>query len=281
MPLHSGYWWGGPDDWQHAPAVAQSGGESRVQIRKWTRSYVHFQPHWADTCHGSKVLHSPATVKNTTQSFVMTAALRLAQRNCYEQAETAKQATTLAFVPQSFSTSDAAAEAAVLGHADTEPREAAAAGPSPAQTVQLCQQQRSNSSHLESGCLWFPWGSDGKSGLLTVREGNWICRSEEIKTALWFHVCFQEYYVPCTLSKKPLLILHFILHMKLSPILCFTNSRETAHRLEKRHPRELLFCCTISCQTKSDFFLSLAQTFASSAALWRSSGCRVLLPTFY
>lgn len=40
-----------------------------------------------------------------------------------------------------------------------------------------------------------------------------------------------EYYVPCTLSKKPLLILHFILHMKLSPILCFTNSRETAHRL--------------------------------------------------
>lgn len=40
-----------------------------------------------------------------------------------------------------------------------------------------------------------------------------------------------EYYVPCTLSKKPLLILHFILRMKLSPILCFTNSRETAHRL--------------------------------------------------
>lgn len=40
-----------------------------------------------------------------------------------------------------------------------------------------------------------------------------------------------EYYVPCTLSKKPLLVLHFILRMKLSPILCFTNSRETAHRL--------------------------------------------------
>ncbi|XP_070781932.1 ATP-dependent RNA helicase DDX51 [Enoplosus armatus] len=40
-----------------------------------------------------------------------------------------------------------------------------------------------------------------------------------------------EFYVPCTLSKKPLLILHFILRMKLSPILCFTNSRETAHRL--------------------------------------------------
>ncbi|XP_037305358.2 ATP-dependent RNA helicase DDX51 [Pungitius pungitius] len=40
-----------------------------------------------------------------------------------------------------------------------------------------------------------------------------------------------EYYVPCTMSKKPLLILHFILRMKLSPVLCFTNSRETAHRL--------------------------------------------------
>ncbi|XP_010874260.2 ATP-dependent RNA helicase DDX51 isoform X1 [Esox lucius] len=40
-----------------------------------------------------------------------------------------------------------------------------------------------------------------------------------------------EYYVPCTLSKKPLLILHFILRLKLSPILCFTNSREAAHRL--------------------------------------------------
>ncbi|XP_034999696.1 ATP-dependent RNA helicase DDX51 isoform X1 [Hippoglossus stenolepis] len=40
-----------------------------------------------------------------------------------------------------------------------------------------------------------------------------------------------EHYVPCTLSSKPLLILHFLLRMKLSPILCFTNSRETAHRL--------------------------------------------------
>lgn len=44
-------------------------------------------------------------------------------------------------------------------------------------------------------------------------------------------VWFQEFYVPCTLSRKPLLILHFILRMKLSPILCFTNSRQAAHRL--------------------------------------------------
>ncbi|KAM9782724.1 ATP-dependent RNA helicase DDX51 [Neosynchiropus ocellatus] len=40
-----------------------------------------------------------------------------------------------------------------------------------------------------------------------------------------------EYYMLCTLSKKPLYILHLILRMKLHPILCFTNSREAAHRL--------------------------------------------------
>ncbi|KAM6954034.1 ATP-dependent RNA helicase DDX51 [Aplochiton taeniatus] len=40
-----------------------------------------------------------------------------------------------------------------------------------------------------------------------------------------------EYYVPCTLGNKPLLMLHFILRMKFSPILCFINSRDAAHRL--------------------------------------------------
>ncbi|XP_056319047.1 ATP-dependent RNA helicase DDX51 [Danio aesculapii] len=40
-----------------------------------------------------------------------------------------------------------------------------------------------------------------------------------------------EYYVPCIFSKKPLLILHFLLRLKFSPALCFTNSREGAHRL--------------------------------------------------
>ncbi|XP_067084169.1 ATP-dependent RNA helicase DDX51 [Osmerus mordax] len=40
-----------------------------------------------------------------------------------------------------------------------------------------------------------------------------------------------EYYVPCTLNKKPLLLLHFLLRLKFSPILCFTNSRDAAHRL--------------------------------------------------
>lgn len=40
-----------------------------------------------------------------------------------------------------------------------------------------------------------------------------------------------EFYVPCILSKKPLFLVHFITRMKLSPVLCFTNSREAAHRL--------------------------------------------------
>ncbi|TRY99460.1 hypothetical protein DNTS_023000, partial [Danionella cerebrum] len=40
-----------------------------------------------------------------------------------------------------------------------------------------------------------------------------------------------EYYVPCSLNKKPLIILHFLLQLKFSPLLCFTNSRQVAHRL--------------------------------------------------
>ncbi|KAG9270384.1 ATP-dependent RNA helicase DDX51 [Astyanax mexicanus] len=40
-----------------------------------------------------------------------------------------------------------------------------------------------------------------------------------------------EYYVPSTMNKKPLLILHFLLRLKYKPVLCFTNSREAAHRL--------------------------------------------------
>lgn len=46
-----------------------------------------------------------------------------------------------------------------------------------------------------------------------------------------FPQSLSEYYVPCTLNKKPLIILHFLLRLKFSPALCFTNSRETAHRL--------------------------------------------------
>ncbi|XP_057703404.1 ATP-dependent RNA helicase DDX51 isoform X2 [Corythoichthys intestinalis] len=46
-----------------------------------------------------------------------------------------------------------------------------------------------------------------------------------------FPQSLSEFYVPTTLGRKPLIILHFILRMKLSPILCFVNSRVTAHRL--------------------------------------------------
>lgn len=40
-----------------------------------------------------------------------------------------------------------------------------------------------------------------------------------------------EYYVTSTMNKKPLLVLHFLLRLKYKPVLCFTNSREAAHRL--------------------------------------------------
>ncbi|XP_076125775.1 ATP-dependent RNA helicase DDX51 [Alosa pseudoharengus] len=40
-----------------------------------------------------------------------------------------------------------------------------------------------------------------------------------------------EYYIPCTLSKKPLILLHLLLRLKFSTVLCFTNSRDAAHRL--------------------------------------------------
>ncbi|XP_067911505.1 ATP-dependent RNA helicase DDX51 isoform X3 [Heterodontus francisci] len=40
-----------------------------------------------------------------------------------------------------------------------------------------------------------------------------------------------EFYVPCHLNKKPLIILYFVLRMKFSRILCFTNSRDASHRM--------------------------------------------------
>ncbi|XP_067163126.1 ATP-dependent RNA helicase DDX51 [Apteryx mantelli] len=38
-------------------------------------------------------------------------------------------------------------------------------------------------------------------------------------------------YVPCDLNSKPLLLLHFMLKMKFTRVLCFTNSKEASHRL--------------------------------------------------
>ncbi|KAM9194949.1 ATP-dependent RNA helicase DDX51 isoform 2-T2 [Dugong dugon] len=40
-----------------------------------------------------------------------------------------------------------------------------------------------------------------------------------------------HHYVPCTLSAKPLAVLHLVLTTRFSRVLCFTNSRENSHRL--------------------------------------------------
>ncbi|KAM4709826.1 LOW QUALITY PROTEIN: ATP-dependent RNA helicase DDX51 [Discoglossus pictus] len=40
-----------------------------------------------------------------------------------------------------------------------------------------------------------------------------------------------HYYVPCNLSSKPLILLYFLLTLRFSRVLCFTNSREASHRL--------------------------------------------------
>ncbi|XP_075071815.1 ATP-dependent RNA helicase DDX51 [Mixophyes fleayi] len=40
-----------------------------------------------------------------------------------------------------------------------------------------------------------------------------------------------HYYIPCTLSSKPLILLHFLLTLRFSRVLCFTNTRESSHRL--------------------------------------------------
>ncbi|XP_014957047.1 ATP-dependent RNA helicase DDX51 isoform X1 [Ovis aries] len=46
-----------------------------------------------------------------------------------------------------------------------------------------------------------------------------------------FPVGLTHHYVPCSLRFKPLVILHLILEMNFSRVLCFTNSRENSHRL--------------------------------------------------
>uniref|UniRef100_A0A8C3F1F4 ATP-dependent RNA helicase n=1 Tax=Chrysemys picta bellii TaxID=8478 RepID=A0A8C3F1F4_CHRPI len=40
-----------------------------------------------------------------------------------------------------------------------------------------------------------------------------------------------QYYVPCNLNSKPLFLLYFMLRMKFTRVLCFTNSKQTSHRL--------------------------------------------------
>ncbi|XP_047418154.1 LOW QUALITY PROTEIN: ATP-dependent RNA helicase DDX51 [Sciurus carolinensis] len=46
-----------------------------------------------------------------------------------------------------------------------------------------------------------------------------------------FPVGLTHHYVPCSLSCKPLAVVHLVLGLRVSRALCFTNSREHAHRL--------------------------------------------------
>lgn len=46
-----------------------------------------------------------------------------------------------------------------------------------------------------------------------------------------FPIGLTHHYVPCSLRFKPLVVLHLILEMNFSRVLCFTNSRENSHRL--------------------------------------------------
>ncbi|XP_054227887.1 ATP-dependent RNA helicase DDX51 isoform X1 [Homo sapiens] len=46
-----------------------------------------------------------------------------------------------------------------------------------------------------------------------------------------FPVGLTHHYVPCSLSSKPLVVLHLVLEMGFSRVLCFTNSRENSHSL--------------------------------------------------
>ncbi|XP_075754061.1 ATP-dependent RNA helicase DDX51 isoform X2 [Pelodiscus sinensis] len=40
-----------------------------------------------------------------------------------------------------------------------------------------------------------------------------------------------QYYIPCNLNSKPLFLLYFMLRMKFTRVLCFTNSKQASHRL--------------------------------------------------
>ncbi|CAH2295461.1 ATP-dependent RNA helicase DDX51 [Pelobates cultripes] len=40
-----------------------------------------------------------------------------------------------------------------------------------------------------------------------------------------------HYYIPCNLNSKPLILLHLLLSLRFTRVLCFTNTREACHRL--------------------------------------------------
>ncbi|XP_063160850.1 ATP-dependent RNA helicase DDX51-like [Candoia aspera] len=56
-----------------------------------------------------------------------------------------------------------------------------------------------------------------------------------------------QYYVPCSLNWKPWFLLHFLVRLKFSQVLCFTNSKETTHRL-------FLLICAFGGVNVAEFF---------------------------
>ncbi|XP_069789141.1 ATP-dependent RNA helicase DDX51 isoform X2 [Narcine bancroftii] len=66
---------------------------------------------------------------------------------------------------------------------------------------------------------------------LPVTPGTQQLPAVSVKNKYTLPEGLTEFYVPCELNKKPLIILYFALRMKFSRILCFTNSRKACHRL--------------------------------------------------
>lgn len=127
---------------------------------------------------------------------------------------------------------DASAEAAVLSDPDPEPREAAAARPLPASA--LLHRAGTRGPRGRGRGRWLRWevhlprGAHGEWGTWRVprRQGTGVPKCRPSQPVL----CPQHHYVPCSLRSKPLVVLHLILHLNFSRVLCFTNSRENSHR---------------------------------------------------
>ncbi|ETE65975.1 ATP-dependent RNA helicase DDX51, partial [Ophiophagus hannah] len=71
-------------------------------------------------------------------------------------------------------------------------------------------------------------GSDVLGSQPCVSEKYLLPEGLSVSVLPW--ILFQ-YYVPCSLNWKPLFLLHFLVRLKFSQVLCFTNSKETSHRL--------------------------------------------------
>uniref|UniRef100_A0AAJ7WKS7 ATP-dependent RNA helicase n=1 Tax=Petromyzon marinus TaxID=7757 RepID=A0AAJ7WKS7_PETMA len=71
-------------------------------------------------------------------------------------------------------------------------------------------------------------GEGGDGPPQGVLQGGERCGGEGLFS---FPESLTEYYVPVSLKLKSLAVLHFALHLRFRKILCFTNTRQAAHRL--------------------------------------------------